>query len=70
MFEVKIEDDIDSEQRNKIIITDNEGTRTYSDYGEPEDNSFYRDYKWIKPELQNAYDQGFRDGVKWAIKWF
>ena len=47
----------------KLSITDDNGTREYSDYGEPEDNSFGRDYKWIKIELEKAYHQGRLDGL-------
>lgn len=35
---------------------------TESDCGEPEDNSFVRDYKWIKPLLEKVYELGLGDG--------
>jgi hypothetical protein len=45
----------------KIFIDDEE--YTYSDYGEPEDNSFYRDYYWIEMELEKAYKKGLEDAI-------
>lgn len=33
----------------------------FPDHGEPEDNSFHRDYKWVLPELLFAYKQGRDD---------
>jgi len=47
--------------RYVIRITDANGTREYFDHGEPEDNTFYRDYDWIVPELQRAYAAGAAD---------
>lgn len=41
-----------------IRITDNEGTRVYSDAMEPEDVTFYRDLSWIASELEAAYNKG------------
>lgn len=32
------------------------------DGGEPEDNSFTRDWSWVAGALKNAYDRGFNDG--------
>lgn len=32
-----------------------------TDNGAPEDNSFYRDYQWIKAALENAYELGRKD---------
>ena len=49
--------------RNMLVITDDQGKRDYWDYGEPEDNSFNRDYKWIAGELRNAYEQGKKDSA-------
>ena len=36
----------------------------FYDYGEPEDNSFYRDWNWIQEELIRAYELGRADGRK------
>lgn len=41
-----------------IRITDNDGSRVYSDAMEPEDVTFYRDLSWIVSELEAAYSQG------------
>ena len=61
MYEVESTEPND-EGRSKLIITDDTGTRTYHDGGEPEDNLFMRDWGWIQGELQRAYDQGCIDG--------
>jgi hypothetical protein len=67
MYEVVIDDDDDSDAwaraRNKLTITDSNGTREYCDYGEPEDNSFLRDYSWVKQELKKAHNQGYKDAT-------
>ena len=47
--------------RNKLTIVEDGNIREYFDYGEPEDNSFLRDYSWIKKELRSAYIQGRMD---------
>jgi hypothetical protein len=64
MYNVKQEDDKEFPflYRVKLIITDDEGAREYFDRGEPENNSFYRDYSWVQTELNNAYEQGKKDG--------
>lgn len=66
MYDVKIEPARDGdyivEGRNMIVITDDSGTRNHWDYGEPEDNSFNRDWDWVADELRAAYAQGKRDG--------
>lgn len=36
--------------------------RAYIDHGAPEDNSFFRDYAWIKNELEAAYNAGYNAG--------
>ena len=42
-----------------LIIRDYGGLiRIYRDGGEPEDQSFSRDWKWVRQELMNAYRQG------------
>lgn len=32
--------------------------------GEPEDNCYYRDYAWIVPALNEAYELGYAEGRK------
>ena len=39
----------------------------FTDYGEPEDNSFNRDYYWIEKELNKAYQLGLEHGSKSKI---
>jgi hypothetical protein len=43
------------------IIIDGEVVETYLDGGEPEDNSFYRDWNWVPTELERAYKKGLED---------
>ena len=65
-YSVKVERAADEdgvhEYRNMVVITDDRGKRDYWDYGEPEDNSFNRDWQWVADELRNAYEQGKKDG--------
>lgn len=51
----------DSRYRNRLIITDDDGESEHWDGGEPEDNSFLRDWSWVADELRNAYEQGKKD---------
>lgn len=48
--------------RNKLTVKHN-GTVIIEEYdgGEPEDQSFYRDWKWVIPAIQKAYDLGVSD---------
>ena len=41
--------------------TDDAGEREHWDGGEPEDNSFVRDWDWVEDELMKAYQQGLKD---------
>lgn len=59
MYKVDIEWDEDS-YRAKMVIRSNGGTEEYYSGGAPEDNSFYRDYQWVKYELERAYQLGMR----------
>ena len=36
----------------------------YYDGGEPEDNSFYRDWGWVPGAIEQAYKLGLKDGKK------
>ena len=65
MYRTKLQLDKDSwNYRTKMTITDDTGEREYYDGGEPEDNSFGRDWSWVTTELQKAYEQGLVDGRK------
>lgn len=47
--------------RSGFVIVDN-GVRTVQvDGGEPEDNSFGRDWSWVEGALEAAYAAGLRD---------
>lgn len=65
MSEYKVTLD-ENEHGDNTTLTIRHGYQTviYYDGGEPEDNSFYRDYSWIAPELELAYKLGFQDGWK------
>lgn len=61
-YEVRVdpvEDKWDFYSELKIIV-DGELRATYNDNGEPEDNSFGRDWSWIGGELASAYEVGRR----------
>lgn len=40
-----------------VIEDDFQGNRVYSDAMEPEDAKFYRDLKWVKAELDRAFEE-------------
>ena len=64
-YKVRYEEDNKTEYsaRSLLIIEDNERVETYSDAGEPEDQSFYRDWNWVLGELEKAYAAGLRDAT-------
>ena len=43
------------------IFIDKNLVRVYSDGGEPEDNSFGRDWSWVPAALEEAYQKGLVD---------
>ncbi len=45
------------------VLRDGQELWRQEDAGEPEDNLFTRDYKWVKPALEEAYRLGFEDGA-------
>ena len=61
-YQVEIVDDQEYDYRSILIATHNNKivVKEY-DHGEPEDNSFYRDYKWVKQALLDAYAAGLSD---------
>lgn len=63
MYSVRIEPAPD-DHSNRLVINSDEGEREYWDGGEPEDNSFIRDWAWVESELQTAYAQGIQDALK------
>lgn len=57
------EDCGDCDRRHRLTITHRgKVLAEYLDYGEPEDNSFRRDWLWVNGELTKAYKLGFEDG--------
>ena len=63
MYDVKVEPVPDNlDYRSRLIIKDDSGEREHWDGGEPEDNSFGRDWSWVAYELRSAYEQGKKDG--------
>lgn len=62
-YEVRMESDDERAPGQLLhVVRDGEIIRTASDFGEPEDNSFYRDWDWVKPALEEAYRLGVEDG--------
>jgi len=51
-------------QAELIIKYNGEVIARYWDGGEPEDNSFSRDWSWIDGELERAYNLGYKDGAQ------
>lgn len=46
-----------------LVIEDDDGKREYWDGGEPEDQTFHRDWDWVADELIKAYHQGVNDAT-------
>ena len=61
-YQVEITDD-QEHGYGAILIATHNSKRVVEEYdhGEPEDNSFYRDYSWIKKALLDAYAAGLSD---------
>lgn len=63
-YHVKVEPvEGDYNFRSRLVITDDKGERDYWDGGEPEDNSYTRNWSWIADELRNAYARGRIDAA-------
>lgn len=56
-----LEDDIDYTQ--SLAIKCGDEVMIHSDGGEPEDNSFTRDWSWVKGVIEKAYAQGRKDAL-------
>ena len=61
--DIKYELDIDDDYQNDILAIYKYGKldRVETDGYEPEDAIFSRDLAWIKPALEQAYEQGKED---------
>lgn len=63
-YEVKVEhkeNDYGDWRGYMTISHDGVVLERYCDGGEPEDNSFGRDWSWVKKELVRAYELGKKD---------
>ena len=65
--EVK-QDDHNGDRNVLIVLHDGEQILEEYDYGEPEDNSFYRDWSWVVEALHDVYLRGRSDGYNDAMK--
>ena len=60
----RIDDDGYQFTTSLVITWDNGDEQIEMDGGEPEDNTFGRDWKWIRPTIEKAYAQGLIAGAK------
>lgn len=56
---VKIDDEVNQELH---VLRNGEVVRLECDRMEPEDNLFYRDWKWVPDAIREAYAYGLEDG--------
>jgi hypothetical protein len=61
---VDLQDEVYDYRMTLLIIHDGERVAWHTDGGEPEDNCFGRDGRWIAPALRDAYARGLADGKK------
>ena len=61
----ELDDWYDTEYVSAVIRTNNDGTvtRIGTDGGSPEDQTLWRDWAWVAPALQDAYEQGLAEGT-------
>lgn len=54
------------EGRSVVYLQHSDGAiiNWYTDKGEPEDNSFYRNYAWVVNAINDAYTSGFNRGCQ------
>lgn len=59
------EDENDWEPSSTVWRIDKDGNKEIVGWigGEPEDNNSYRTYSWIERALNEAYQNGYKDGV-------
>ena len=65
-FELIMEvEDNEYEPRSVLVVKRNgEEVKRFYDGGEPEDNSFGRDWSWVPDMIEKAYKWGVEDGAK------
>lgn len=58
------EDESEDDMRTLMVEVDLDGIMRVlgCDHGEPEDNVFWRDWKWVETELNKAYEAGLAKG--------
>lgn len=63
-FKVTLEGNDDGYTFRQILKVVHDGAVLYeeSDGGEPEDQSFYRDWRWVPEAIEKAYALGLADG--------
>lgn len=63
-FEVTLDcdEDEDEDWQTLRIMRNGEVVRLETDGGEPEDQSFYRDWSWVPDAIRAAYKYGLEDG--------
>lgn len=49
---------------HRYLVDHARGVVVYSDGGEPEDQTFDRDWGWVEGELNKAYADGYDDGKR------
>ena len=65
MLKAILREDEESKWEPRCILEHNgEIIDEYWDGGEPEDNSFYRDWGWVPGAIEKAYKLGLEDGKK------
>lgn len=57
----ELDENLMEDRTTLFIIKDGKVSGSYYDRGEPEDNSFCRDWSWILNELKAAYEKGKQD---------
>lgn len=65
-FEVLVQDDEESGGERQILRIVHYGKvlEEHHDCGEPEDNSFYRDWSWVPDSIEKAYALGVADAQR------
>lgn len=61
-YEVRMESEEGGPGQTLHVVRDGKVIRSERDYGEPEDNSYYRDWSWVPEALGEAYRFGKEDG--------
>jgi hypothetical protein len=72
MLKVKldyVENEWSGEFRNELIVEHNgKVIEEHWDGGEPEDNTFSRDWSWVAGAIERAYKLGLEDGLDLTLR--